>query len=102
MKNYKIWHEKNVPFYKGEFISRGNTKLPSSTMIFSLTSAKNCPARMLGLCTIKPRCYADHNEVRWPCVITKRLAVEKWLEKATIEEIEEMFDAYISDYNEEN
>ncbi len=32
----------------------------------------------------------------------KRLAVEKWLEKATIEEIEEMFDAYISDYNEEN
>ena len=58
--------------------------------------------RQQWLCTINPRCYADHNEVRWPCVMKKRLAVEKWLEEATVEDIEEMFDAYIADHNEEN
>lgn len=102
MNNYKKWHEEHVPDYSGSFISRGNKKLPSSTMIFNLTSARNCPARKLGLCTIKPRCYADHSEVRWPCVIKKNLAVEKWLGNATVEDIKEMFDSYIKDYNYEN
>ena len=99
-KRYKETHTKYIPWYSGCVFSRGNKKLPKSTMILNLTSARNCPARLLGLCTIKPRCYADHSEVRWPCVIKKNLAVEKWLSYATRKEILDMFDAYI--YDEEN
>jgi len=39
--------------------TQGNHKLPKSTAIINITSAKNCPARKLGLCPIpRNKCYA--------------------------------------------
>ena len=47
-------------------LSSGNTKIPSSTAIFNMSSATDCPSLRLGLCAaVKAgvKCYAKKSEV---------------------------------------
>lgn len=49
----------------GGLLSDGNTKLPSTTAIFNLSSAHDCPSRKLGLCKAEKqgaKCYAIKSE----------------------------------------
>ncbi len=43
-------------------VSFGNTKLPRSTAIFNMTTAKDCPSKRLGKCKHPRRCYARKSE----------------------------------------
>jgi hypothetical protein len=66
-------------------ISSGNTKLPSTTAIFNLSSAHDCPSLKLGLCKAyvdgKHVCYAKKAEYDYhPEVLPYRRKQEKfWL-----------------------
>jgi hypothetical protein len=56
-------------------ISYGNTKLPKTTAIFNMTSAKDCPTRALGMCKIcnaGRQCYALKAERLYPQVLPYR------------------------------
>lgn len=59
--------------------TQGNHKLPKSTAIINMTSAKNCPAKRLGLCPIaNNKCYACKAERPYrPEVLPFRLRQEK-------------------------
>jgi len=50
----------------GSLLSAGNIKIPSSTAIFNMASAKDCPSLKLGLCKAffngKHICYAKKSE----------------------------------------
>ena len=53
----------------------GNNKLPDSTLIFNMSTAKECPAKLLGLCDVVNRgirCYAEKAEVTYPAVTAYR------------------------------
>jgi hypothetical protein len=50
----------------------GNKKLPDHTAIFNITSAANCPAAALGLCSIEHRCYAKRYEKYRPQITKTR------------------------------
>ena len=54
------------------FITFGNAKLPSTTMIFNMGSAKDCPSRKLGLCKVAGICYARKAEIMYPNVLPSR------------------------------
>lgn len=43
----------------------GNSKLPKTTAVFSLGSAKYCPSRQRGLCLIADVCYARKAEIQY-------------------------------------
>ena len=53
----------------GSLLSEGNIKIPSTTAIFNMTSAKDCPSLKLGLCKAfhngKNICYAKKSETEW-------------------------------------
>lgn len=53
-------------------LSFGNTKLPKTTMIFNITSATNCPSKVLGLCKVCDVCYAVKSEKLWKTVLPYR------------------------------
>ena len=63
-------------------IGAGNTKLPSTTAIFSMGSAHNCPSLKLGLCNAKAnnvKCYAIKAEYScWPACKPYRDRQEKF------------------------
>lgn len=49
-------------------IKWGNHKIGDDTLIFNMSSAKDCPSKKLGLCTVVNkgvRCYADKAEVTY-------------------------------------
>jgi hypothetical protein len=56
--------------------SLGNSKLPETTAIFNITSAKDCPSNKLGLCAAvidgKNKCYARQAEYSYPGVLPYR------------------------------
>lgn len=73
------------------FITEGNIKIPSTTAIFNMTSAKNCPSLKLGLCKAfhngKHICYAKKPERSYrKAVLPFRLRQEKYWEKVTANE----------------
>jgi len=53
---------------KANFVTFGNKKLPKSTMIFNMSTAKECPSRKLGLCQNVGICYALKAEIQYPAV----------------------------------
>ncbi len=68
--------------------SFGNKKLPSSTMIFNMTSAHDCPSRALGLCRIPAdKCYARKAEVTWPATMPYRRRQAKLFKELSINEL---------------
>ena len=47
-------------------ITRGNSKLPASTAILSITPASLCVAKLMGFCQVRDgQCYAKRSEVRF-------------------------------------
>ena len=58
---------------KGESIFRiGNTKLSKSVLILNMTSAKDCVAKNMGLCSVANICYARKPEIQYPDVLKFR------------------------------
>ena len=55
-----------VPF------SMGNKKLPKTTAIFNMGTAKDCPSKTLGLCQCEGVCYARKSEICYKFVIPFR------------------------------
>lgn len=77
-------------------ISEGNTKLPSTTAIFNMSSATDCPSLKLGLCKAyvngKHICYAKKAEYDYhPKVLPYRRKQEKFWLKVTAEEFVSQF-----------
>jgi len=69
-------------------ISEGNIKIPSSTAIFNMTSAKNCPSLKLGLCQAycngKHICYAKKAEREYrKNVLPYRMRQEEYWKNVT-------------------
>jgi len=64
-------------------LARGNKKLPHSTAIFNLGSAKKCPSAKLGLCQMANtgvRCYALKAETQYPAVYPYRVRqLDYWI-----------------------
>ena len=59
--------------------SRGNHKIGKDTVIFSMTSATDCPSKALGLCKVPERCYAMKSERRFKASLPyKRRQAEYW------------------------
>lgn len=65
---------KDIPLYS--LLRAGNSKLPETTAIFNMSSARLCPSRKLGFCQAvkngKNCCYADKAERMYPSVIPFR------------------------------
>jgi hypothetical protein len=70
-----------------DLISSGNLKIPSSTAIFNMSSATDCPSLKLGLCSaVKSgvKCYARKSEVpARPNVLPYRRRQEKYWKTAS-------------------
>lgn len=72
-----------------KLLGSGNTKLPSSTAIFNLGSATDCPSRKLGFCQAiskdgKNCCYAKKAEYSYhPTVLPYRRRQEKYWKKTS-------------------
>jgi len=67
----------------------GNIKIPATTAIFNMSSAKNCPSKRLGLCKAKKqgaKCYAEKAEILYPLVLPYREKQAKLWEKISAEE----------------
>ncbi len=90
--------KKYLPGYNGKAFSQGNKKLPESTIIANLSSGENCPARKKGLCKVARYCYARKCERIYPLYLRKNLAIEQWINDASDEEIYDLLEAYINDY----
>ncbi len=67
----------------------GNIKIPSSTAIFNMTSAKSCPSMKLGLCKAQSqgaKCYALKAEILYPTVLPYRERQAKLWKNITAED----------------
>ena len=73
----------------------GNTKIPSSTAIFNMTSAKSCPSMKLGLCKAQAqfntKCYALKAEVLYPTVLPYRERQAKLWKNITAEDFAKQY-----------
>ncbi len=98
-KKIRETQKRIIPHYNGNVFPGGNKKLPKSTLIANLTSARNCPAKALGLCDIED-CYAAKCERIYKYYLAKNLIVEEWLKDAPTEDIIELLEAYIDDDEE--
>ena len=58
--------EKKRGTIMGRYWSLGNKKLPASTAIFNMTSATDCPSKIMGLCKVADICYAILPEKMYP------------------------------------
>jgi hypothetical protein len=83
----QLQNRKNIKF--------GNTKLPTTTAIFNLCAAKDCPSLRLGFCQAfyngKCVCYALRGELRWYHPLTYRRRQEKLWDALTAEEFAGQF-----------
>jgi hypothetical protein len=79
----------------GSLIGEGNLKIPSTTAIFNMTSAKDCPSLKLGLCKAffngKHICYAkkSENEMRKNVLPYRRRQEAYWREVTANEFVSE-------------
>ena len=76
-------------------ISSGNIKIPSTTAIFNMSSATDCPSARLGLCKAKlqgAKCYALKSEYSYrPNVLKYRKLQEKYWKNITSKEFVSQF-----------
>lgn len=87
--------ERVMPGYTGQAFAWGNSKLPQSTLIVNLTSAKHCPSKARGLCKVADVCYAIDCEELYKYYLPKNLFVEKWLYQTPSNIIIELMTAYL-------
>jgi hypothetical protein len=72
-------------------LAEGNTKIPTTTAIFNMGSAKECPSLKLGLCAAyvngKHVCYAKKSECEYrPTVLPYRQKQAKFWKSVTADE----------------
>lgn len=83
----KLQRDVNIKF--------GNHKLPTTTAIFNITSAKDCPSRKKGMCQAilngRCICYALRAEIQYPQVTPYRRKQEKVWDKLTAREFTRQF-----------
>lgn len=77
---------------RGKVFSYGNKKLPASTMIFNLTTAKNCPSK---LCKVAEHCYAKKGENRFIEVFLRNLRNKIMLENISLKDFMKLLELYI-------
>lgn len=77
---------------RGKVFSYGNKKLPASTMIFNLTTAKNCPSK---LCKVAQHCYAKKGENRFIEVFLRNLRNKIMLENISLKDFLKLLELYI-------
>ena len=77
---------------RGKVFSYGNKKLPANTMIFNLTTAKNCPSRM---CQVAKQCYAKKGENRFIEVFLRNLRNKIMLEHISLKDFLKLLELYI-------
>lgn len=77
---------------RGKVFSYGNKKLPASTMIFNLTTAKNCPSK---LCKVAKYCYAKKGENRYIDVFLRNLRNKIMLENISLKDFLKLLELYI-------
>lgn len=88
-----------MPDFKGKVFASGNKKLPSTHLVWNLTSAHGCPSLALGMCEVGEKlCYACKCERIRKEYIAKNRAVEKWMKTATADEVFELISAYVDYY----
>ncbi len=68
-------------------VSNGNHKIGSDTLILNMTSATDCPSKVLGLCKLGKKCYAMKAERQYPQILPYRRAQEEYWGHSTAEEI---------------
>lgn len=73
----------------------GNSKLPVTTMIFNLESAKNCSGKAKNLCKCSEKCYAMKAERIYPKVFPYRERQSAYFLNNSAETICEYFSAII-------
>jgi len=58
----------------------GNMKIPKTTAIFNMGTAKECPSLKLGLCKLGKKCYALKPEKRFPKTVpaARKLQEKQW------------------------
>lgn len=72
-------------------VAFGNRKLPKTIMIFNMGSAKDCPSRLRGLCSVEKACYARKAEWFYKYTLPYRERQAKlWLNHSA-EELTEYF-----------
>ena len=74
-----------------KLLSFGNRKLPTTTAIFNMNSATDCPSLKLGFCTMGKKCYAMKAERNYPQVLPYRRRQEEYWETHTAEEMADHF-----------
>ena len=85
---YNVWNH-HIPL-RNVLVKQGNMKIPSSTAIFNMGSATECPSRKLGLCSADRagvKCYAlkaEQNKL-WPHILPFRMRQEKFWKEITAE-----------------
>ena len=75
-------------------MDEGNTKLSSTTAIFSMSSAADCASLKLGLCKAAKqgaRCYARKAEILYPLVLPCRKRQSQYWDRITAEEFTYQF-----------
>ena len=77
---------------RGKVFSYGNKKLPANTMIFNLTTAKNCPSK---LCKVAKYCYAKKGENRYVEVFLRNLRNKIMLENISLKDFMKLLELYI-------
>lgn len=77
---------------RGKIFSYGNKKLPASTMIFNLTTAKNCPSKM---CAVAQYCYAKKGENRFIDTFLRNLRNKIMLENISLKDFLKLLELYI-------
>lgn len=91
--HYHVW-KGAIPLDK-VLRNKGNHKIPSSTAIFNMGSATDCPSMKLGLCSAAKagvKCYAKKSEVASrPNVLPARRRQEKFWKEITAEEFAAQF-----------
>ena len=90
---HNVW-QNQIPL-RHVMVGEGNHKIPSSTAIFNMGSATDCPSKKLGLCSaVKAgvKCYAVKSEVASrPNVLPFRRKQEKFWKAITPEEFAVQF-----------
>lgn len=69
----------------------GNAKLPNTTIIFNMGTSKDCPSRLLGICSCASVCYARKPEWLYPaCLPYRERQAEYWLNTSAKEICEQL------------
>lgn len=64
----------------GRYWTLGNSKLPAKTAIFNMTTATECPSKIMGRCKVADICYAIIPEKMYPktCLPYRTRQAEYW------------------------